>query len=83
MNLQQLISATPNLIYLRDSEVVLYKRSSTPIYQCRFKLADKGWVRVSTHKASLEGADGWPMDNWAYTAILKWQANDRERVLRI
>lgn len=55
-NLQQLISATPNLIYLRDGEVVLYKRSSTPIYQCRFKLADKGWVRVSTHKASLEGA---------------------------
>jgi hypothetical protein len=30
--LQQLISATPNLIYLRDGEVVLYKRSSTPIY---------------------------------------------------
>jgi integrase len=54
--LQQLISATPNLIYLRDGEVVLYKRSSTPIYQCRYKLEGKGWVRVSTHKASLENA---------------------------
>ncbi len=54
--LQQLISTTPNLIYLRDGEVVLYKRSSTPIYQCRYKLEGKGWVRVSTHKASLENA---------------------------
>ncbi len=54
--LQQLVSATPNLIYLRDGEVVLYKRSSTPIYQCRYKLEGKGWVRVSTHKASLENA---------------------------
>ncbi len=54
--LQQLITATPNLIYLRDGEVVLYKRSSTPIYQCRYKLEGKGWVRVSTHKASLENA---------------------------
>ncbi len=54
--LQHLITATPNLIYLRDGEVVLYKRSSTPIYQCRYKLEGKGWVRVSTHKASLENA---------------------------
>lgn len=54
--LQQLVSTTPNLIYLRDGEVVLYKRSSTPIYQCRYKLEGKGWVRVSTHKASLENA---------------------------
>jgi integrase len=55
-NFQKLTSATPNLIYLRDGEVVLYKRSSTPIYQCRYKLEGKGWVRVSTHKASLENA---------------------------
>jgi integrase len=54
--LQQLITATPNLIYLRDGEVVLYKRSSTPIYQCRYKLEGKGWIRVITHKASLENA---------------------------
>ncbi len=51
-----LVSATPKLIYLRDGEVVLYKRNSTPIYQCRYKLAGGGWVRLSTHKACLENA---------------------------
>ena len=51
-----LVGATPSLIYLRDGEVVLYKRSSTPIYQCRYKLEGGGWVRISTHKASLESA---------------------------
>jgi len=54
--LELLVASTPSLIYLRDGEVVLYKRSSTPIYQCRYKLEGKGWVRVSTHKASLENA---------------------------
>lgn len=54
--LRFLVSTTPNLIYLRDGEVVLYKRNATPIYQCRYKLAGGGWVRLSTHKASLENA---------------------------
>jgi integrase len=46
----------PNLIYLRDSEVVLYRRSASPLYQCRFKLEDGTWYRVSTRKASVEHA---------------------------
>ena len=33
-------TSNPNILYLRDGEVVLYRRSSSPLYQCRFKLAD-------------------------------------------
>ena len=43
-------------IYLRDGEVVLYQRSRSLLYQCRFKLADGTWQRQSTGKASVEQA---------------------------
>jgi integrase len=43
-------------IYLRDGEVVLYQRSRSLLYQCRFKLADGTWTRQSTGKAALEHA---------------------------
>jgi integrase len=46
----------PTLIHLRDGEVVLFKRASSPLWQCRYKLADGGWQRVSTKKASIEAA---------------------------
>ena len=49
-------TSNPNILYLRDGEVVLYRRSSSPLYQCRFKLADGSWYRVSTRKASVESA---------------------------
>jgi integrase len=39
---------------LRDGELVLYRRSRSLLYQCRYKLADGTWHRQSTGKASLE-----------------------------
>ena len=49
-------AAQPNILHLRDGEVVLYRRSRSLLYQCRFKLADGTWHRVSTRKASVEHA---------------------------
>ena len=49
-----LYTANPNIIYLRDGEVVVYRRNASPLYQCRYKLADGKWHRVSTRKASVE-----------------------------
>ncbi len=51
-----LLTANPNIIYLRDGEVVVYRRSASPLYQCRYKLADGKWHRVSTRKASVGNA---------------------------
>ena len=51
-----LIPAQPSVLLLRDGELVLYRRTRSLMYQCRFKLADGKWVRFSTHKASLENA---------------------------
>jgi hypothetical protein len=44
-------TAQPQNIYLRDGEVVLYRRSRSLLYQCRYKLADGTWYRQSTRKA--------------------------------
>lgn len=59
-NSQTLISRLPSAeaknIRLRDGEVVLFKRSRSLVYQCRYKLADGSWCRVSTGKLSLEHA---------------------------
>ena len=46
----------PKSIRLRDGELVVYRRTRTLIYQCRYKLADGTWHRRSTGKASLEHA---------------------------
>ena len=43
-------------IRARDGEVIIYKRTRSKHYQCRYKLADGTWLRVSTHQASLESA---------------------------
>ena len=32
----------PTLLHLRDGEVVLFKRTGSPLWQCRYKLADGG-----------------------------------------
>ncbi len=48
--------AQPTAIYLRDGELVLYRRSRSLLYQCRYKLADGTWVRQTTGKAALEHA---------------------------
>lgn len=54
--LLDLAPANPDIIYLRDGELVLYKRPENAVYQCRFKLPDGKWHRVSTQKLSLEQA---------------------------
>lgn len=54
--LNSLPSTQPQTIHLRDGELVLYRRSRSLIYQCRYKLADGTWVRQTTGKASLEHA---------------------------
>ena len=54
--LAALPTATPTLIHLRDGEVVLYRRSRSLLFQCRYKLADGKWHRYSTGKASVENA---------------------------
>ena len=46
----------PKSVRLRDGELVVYRRTRTLIYQCRYKLADGTWHRRSTGKASLEHA---------------------------
>lgn len=43
-------------VHLRDGEVVVYRRAQSPLWQCRFKLRDGGWVRLSTGHATLERA---------------------------
>ena len=50
----QASESTP--IHLRDGELVLFRRSRSSLYQCRYKLADGSWHRQSTGKASVEHA---------------------------
>lgn len=54
--LASLASAQPTAIYLRDGEVVVYRRSRSLLYQCRYRLADGTWHRQTTGKASVEHA---------------------------
>ncbi len=59
-NTQTVISRLPAAeaknVRLRDGEVILFKRSRSLVYQCRYKLEDGSWYRVSTGKLSLEHA---------------------------
>jgi integrase len=48
--------STPNILLLRDGEVLLYRRNRSPYWQCSFKLQDGKRVRISTKKASIENA---------------------------
>ena len=43
-------------IRARDGEVVIYKRARSRHYQCRYRLANGSWQRVSTQQASIESA---------------------------
>ena len=49
-------AAQPKSILLRDGELVVYRRSRSLLYQCRYRLADGTWVRQTTGKAALEHA---------------------------
>lgn len=46
----------PQSITLRDGELVVYRRSRSLLFQCRYKLADGTWTRQTTGKAALEHA---------------------------
>jgi integrase len=54
--LNELAVAKPQTLHLRDGEVVVYRRSRSLLYQCRYKLADGTWHRQTTGKASVEHA---------------------------
>jgi hypothetical protein len=56
MTLTALPAAPPQSIHLRDGELVLYRRSRSLLYQCRYRLADGSWVRQTIGKAALEHA---------------------------
>lgn len=56
VSLTNLSQIQPDTVYLRDGEVILYRRSRSLLYQCRYKLTDGSWVRRTTSKASLEHA---------------------------
>jgi hypothetical protein len=43
-----LTPAQPHIIYLRDGEVVVYRRTRSLLYQCRYKRADGARVRQTT-----------------------------------
>jgi integrase len=51
-----LATAAARVHTLRDGELVLYRRSRSLLYQCRYRLADGSWVRQTTGKAALEHA---------------------------
>lgn len=52
--LQQRTRTDTPLIRLRDGEVVLYKRSGTAAWHCRYRLKEHGWIRRSTRTANAE-----------------------------
>ncbi len=54
--LSQLRYAEPTELYLRDGEVVIFRRPNSPLWQCRFKRQNGTWERVSTKQASIEQA---------------------------
>ena len=54
--LSQLRYAEPAELYLRDGEVVIFRRPNSPLWQCRFKRQNGTWERISTKQASIEHA---------------------------
>ena len=54
--LAKLKAASPTLLHMRDGEVVLYRRTKSPVWQTRYKLKDGSWCRASTRKMSVEHA---------------------------
>ncbi len=48
--------AAPQTHTLRDGELVLYKRTRSRVWQCKYKLFTGQWVRISTGKSVLEHA---------------------------
>ena len=54
--LTKLHFAEPQSLFLRDGEVVIFRRPNSPLWQCRFKRQNGTWERISTKQASIEHA---------------------------
>ncbi len=54
--LASLTYIAPTILYLRDGEVVVYRRANARTWYCRYKLADGTWHRLSTKQFSIEHA---------------------------
>ena len=54
--ISKLTLSPPQQLYLRDGEVVMFKRPRSAVWQCRFKQQNNTWVRLSTKKTSIENA---------------------------
>lgn len=54
-NVEQSV-ATQGNIKIRDSEVVLYQRAGSGMWQARYKLPDGTWHRISTKRSNLTEA---------------------------
>lgn len=53
---QQPADVSLDLHYLRDGEVILYKRPRSRVWQCKYKLFTGKWIRVSTRKSNRDYA---------------------------
>jgi integrase len=53
----QALSAGHDVHYLRDGEVILYKRKRSRVWQCKYKLFTGTWRRVSTRKTNQDYAE--------------------------
>ena len=51
-----LATAAARLYTLRDGELVLYKRTHSSVWQCRYKLFANEWHRQSTKRTALADA---------------------------
>lgn len=64
-------SIETEIVYARDGEVVLYKRSASARWQARYKLSDSKWHRISTKQRNLD-----------YATKAACEAYDRARFLK-
>jgi len=64
-------TANAQVIHLRDGEVVLYRRSRSHLYQCRYKLADGTWYKQNTRLFRF--ADGYqpPSMNGTFRRLMR------------
>ena len=50
------LSTNTEAVKLRDGEVIVYKRSQSVQWQCRYRLKELGWIRRTTRTQNLEVA---------------------------
>ena len=77
--LAALTPAQPHIIYLRDGEVVVYRRTRSLLYQCRYKLTDGSWVEMLLLTGMRHGTEAMGI-RWKN---IEWHTKDGVRYLRI